>query len=147
MIINSLEPLSVVLANLYLVMLLQVGMNWADVDCATHSNVYQLVFILTLVLRLFIQEAYNNRIIAKRTYTILMLLSSGAILTGLTAYQSYVLASNWSAFSYDPQTKVGDLGCYQNRIVFVAELVVGLLTVGKDIGCVIWGKEEAEEAI
>lgn len=145
--INSLEPLTVVLANLYLVMLLQVGLNWAEVDCATHSNLYQLVFILTLVLRLFIQEAYNNRILAKRTHTILMLLSSGAVLTGLTAYQTYVLASNWSAFSYDPQTKVGNLACYQNRIVFVTELVVGLLTVCKDIGCVIWTKEDAEEAI
>jgi hypothetical protein len=136
-----------VLANVYLIMLLQIGLNWSDADCSTHSNVYQLLFILTLVLRLFIQEAHNNRLIAKKTYTILILLSSGAILTGLTAYQTIILSQNWNAFSYDPQTKIGDLACYQNRIVFVTELVVGVLTVCKDIGYVTWGKEEAEEPI
>lgn len=53
--INTLEPLNVILANLYIVMLLQLVFNWSAADCNTYSNFYQLVFILTMFTRVIIQ--------------------------------------------------------------------------------------------
>jgi len=95
MIINTLEPINIIMANIYLIMLLQIAFNWDASNCSTNSNVFQIIFILTLVVRLIIQEAKCNKIISKKTAKALMLFSSGALLTGLGVYESYSLSKNW----------------------------------------------------
>lgn len=137
MTIKTLEPINVILANIYIVMLVQLAFNWNNTDCSTNSNIFQIAFILTLVLRLLLQEWYLNKIISHKIYTGLMLISSGAFLTGLCVYESFIISQNWQQFSYDVKSNSGSLTCYQNRIVFVAEIIIGFLAVAKDVVLII----------
>lgn len=93
--VSTLEPVNVVLANLYLIMLLQNGFNWNSADCNTASNFFQLAFILIMLLRIIAQEAYLNRAISLKAFKAVMLISSGCFLTGLGVYQSITLS--WHA--------------------------------------------------
>lgn len=54
----SLQPASIILANLYLIMGLQLALNWPAADCNTNSNFFQLAFIVIMAARIIIQEAY-----------------------------------------------------------------------------------------
>lgn len=76
-----------------------------------------------------------------------MLVSSGFFLTGLAAYQSYMLWRHWSEFYYNAESKEGSVTCYQNRIIYITEIAVCVLTVCKDIVVVILGKERKKELI
>lgn len=76
-----------------------------------------------------------------------MLVSSGFFLTGLAAYQAYMMWRHWSDFYYNAENKEGSVTCYQNRIIYITEIVVCVLTVCKDIVVVILGKERKKELI
>lgn len=145
--IYSLQPTSIILANLYLVMGLQLALNWPAADCNTNSSYFQLAFIAIMAARILIQEAYENRGITAKTHRWSMLVSSGFFLTGLAAYQSYMLWKHWGEFSYDASTKEGSVTCYQNRIIYVSEIAICVLTVCKDIVVVILGKARKQELI
>ena len=82
----SLQPTSIILANLYLIMGLQLALNWPAADCNTNSNFFQLAFIVIMAARIVIQEAYENRGITAKTHRWGTLASSGFFLTGLAAY-------------------------------------------------------------
>jgi hypothetical protein len=86
MAIRTLEPFNIILTNIYIVMLAQISFNWEKAGCSSHSNVFQIAFLITMVLRVLVHEGYLNRIISNRVYTILMLISSGVFLTGLCVY-------------------------------------------------------------
>jgi hypothetical protein len=144
MIIKTLEPVNVILANIYLVMLVQLAFNWNNTDCSTNSNIFQIAFLLTLVLRLLLQEGYLNKIISHKTYTALMLIFSGLFLTGLCVYESIIISQNWQKFNYDAKSGIGNLTCYQNRIVFVAEIIIGFLAVAKDVALIILDNEKPD---
>lgn len=131
--------------NLYFIMTLQLALNWESSNCNTHSNLFQLVFIIVLVCRIIAQEAAINRALSRKTYRTIMLVSSGCFLTGIGVYEAIKLAWNSSDFDYDPNTKIGNLVCYQNRIVFVAEIVACFLIVAKDIITIVMGKEDIVE--
>lgn len=62
-----------------------------------------------------------------------MFLSSGVLLLALCIYQSYTIATNSSNFYYDATAKIGNEVCFQNRIIFVGEIIIGFLTLFKDI--------------
>lgn len=83
------------------------------------------------------QEAHNNKGIPPRVYKAITLFTSGCLLTALGVYESYAIAANSSSFEYDPKTKTGNLVCYQNRIVFVGEIIICFLTLIKDIVVVV----------
>lgn len=143
--VSSLEPVNILLMNLYFIMTLQLALNWESANCNTHSNLFQLVFIIVLVARVIAQEAAINKVLSSKAYRNIMLVTSGCFLTGIGVYEAIKLAWNSGNFDYDPNTKVGNLVCYQNRIVFVAEIVACFLTVAKDIVTIVMGKEELVE--
>ncbi len=89
-------------------MLVQLLSNWNVTDCNTHSNLFQLGFILLMICRLVIQELAFNQIITKQLYTILSFITSAVLLLPLAIYQSYTVANNSDAFYYDPATKEGN---------------------------------------
>lgn len=121
------------LANIYLIMLIQICSNWKASDCSTGSNLFQLAFVLIMICRLAIQEAAFNHIFSKRFYIILSFFTSSILLLALGIYQIYNIASHSDAFFYDPKAKIGNEVCYQNRIVFVGEIVIIFLTIAKDL--------------
>lgn len=55
MAVTQLDPLSVILANIYLVMFVQLVLNWKASDCGTSSYLFQLAFILIMAGRLILQ--------------------------------------------------------------------------------------------
>lgn len=55
MAITTLDPVNIILANVYLVMILQLALKWSDSDCGTKSYLFQLAFIGLMVIRLIIQ--------------------------------------------------------------------------------------------
>jgi hypothetical protein len=142
MAIKTLEPINIILTNIYFIMLVQIAFNWKEADCSTNSNIFQIAFLFTLIFRILLQEGYLNKIISHRVYTGLMLISSGAFLTGLCVYQTYTLSQNWQEFNYDAKTTSGSLICYQNRIVFVTEIIIGFLSVAKDVALIILNNEK-----
>lgn len=121
------------LANIYLIMLIQVSSNWKAAECNTGSNLFQLAFILIMICRLAIQEASFNHFLTKKHYKMLSFFTSFILLLALGVYQIYNIASNSDEFFYDPKAKVGNEICYQNRIVFVGEIVIIFLTIFKDL--------------
>lgn len=131
--IKTIEATNIFLANIYLVMLIQIAANWKAADCSTGSNLFQLAFILIMICRLAIQEAAFNHILSKKNYKILSFFTSSILLFALGIYQIFNIATHSDAFFYDPKAKVGDEICYQNRIVFVGEIVIIFLTIVKDI--------------
>lgn len=133
--------MNIVLVNIFFIMLVQLGLNWQASDCDTRSNLFQLAFILIYLIRMATQEAHNNKAIPPGVYKAITLFTSGCLLTALGVYESYVIAANSNSFEYDPKTKIGNLVCYQNRIVFVGEIIICFLTVIKDIVVVVMGNE------
>lgn len=144
--IKSLEAVNVVLLNVLLIMVVQLALNWEASNCNTSSSWFQLAFIATIIIRIATQEAHSNRLIAARTFKAITLATSGCLLTALGIYQSYTIASHSSEFYYDPSTKEGSIVCYQNRIVYIAEVTLCFLTVIKDIVVVVMGNDGASEA-
>lgn len=111
--------MNIILVNFYFIMVLQLFLHWQEGDCNTGSNFFQLAFILVLLLRIVVQEAFLNKALQLRTFKTLTLITSGCLLTALGVYQAYTMAKNSSYFDYNPDTKIGSLVCYQNRIVYV----------------------------
>jgi hypothetical protein len=109
--INKLEPHNIVFANLYVIMLFQICMNWKASNCGTSSNIWQLLLLLTAFARLIIDEAYNNKLMFQKTNTIAMLATT-SILTVLAIYESIIIAENGQDFESGV--------CFQNRIVFIS---------------------------
>lgn len=73
-----------------------------------------------------------------------MFLSSGVLLLALGIYQSYTIATHSSDFFFDANTKTGSEVCFQNRIMFVGEIIVGFLTLLKDIYFIGLVKDEEQ---
>lgn len=96
-------------------MLLQILFNWQASDCSTNSNAMQLVYVLTLISRLFIQELFFNKALSSIVYRILMMLTSVGVFLGMGIYWAYTIGSNSSAFA----NISGNLPCFQNSIMFV----------------------------
>ena len=66
-------------------MALQLALNWKSSECGTHSNFYQLVFIIVMASRVLLQEAHLNKAITSRPYQILKFI-------GIIALTSYSIA-------------------------------------------------------
>jgi hypothetical protein len=103
--ISTLEPINIVLVNLYFIMVLQLALNWQDADCNTHSNFFQLVFIVTMVARILTQEAFLNKNISKKQFRAITLFTSGFFLTGIAVYEAITLSRHGNEFDYDPNSK------------------------------------------
>lgn len=127
-----LDSSTIVLANIYLIMGLQLALNWTHTDCNTKSYFFQLGFITFMTFRLFFHELHNNQLTSRTINAFFMFLLSGLLLA-LGVYQGYNVFSNSNQFYYNPTTKQGSEVCFQNRIVFVGEMVLIVLTVFKDI--------------
>ncbi len=56
----TLEPSNIILANIYLIMILQLSLNWEKTKCNTDSHLFQLGFIVFMTLRLFFLELFSN---------------------------------------------------------------------------------------
>ena len=138
MLINTLEPQNILLLNFYIIPLLQIAFNWSSSDCGTNSNVWQLFFVLTLIVRILIDQLYNNAHISRKLFTILMFITSGVILLTLGIWESYVISTNQEEFT---------TFCFQNRIVFVSEIILCFLALIKDIIFVGFGMKENEESL
>lgn len=100
-----------------------------------------------MVLRIIFQEMFLNKYIGKKLYRGLTLFSSGFLLTGAAVFECLMLSLHKDNFSYNAETKEGNLVCFQNRIVYVTEIVLCFLTVIKDIFFIILGKDKEEESI
>jgi uncharacterized protein with PQ loop repeat len=100
-----------------------------------------------MIVRIFTQEAHNNKIIEKRTFKAVMLFTSGCLLTALGIYEAYTIAKNSFYFEYDAKTKTGNIVCFQNRIVYVTEIIICFLTIVKDIVFVIIGEGDSESQV
>jgi hypothetical protein len=90
--IKSLDATNIVLLNIILIMIIQLALNWQAANCGTDSNLFQLAFIIIIIVRIFTQEADNNKIIEKRTFKAVMLFTSGCLLTALGIYEAYTIA-------------------------------------------------------
>jgi len=108
---------------------------------------FQLAFISIILVRIFTQEAHNNKIIERRTFKAVMLFTSGCLLTALGIYEAYTIAKNSFYFEYDAKTKTGNIVCFQNRIVYVAEIILCFLTVIKDIVFIIIGEGDSDRQV
>jgi hypothetical protein len=86
MLIQTLEPINIILTNLYVIIMLQLVLNWSVANCGTYSNVFQLIFILTMIWRVVIHESYRNKLLRAKSYRWGMLASSGLALTGVSMY-------------------------------------------------------------
>jgi hypothetical protein len=96
--------------------------------------------------RIIAQEAFLNKIVNRNIYRIAMIVSS-VVLFGFAISESIILATNEVEFSYDVAAKVGNLTCYQNRIIYVCEIIICFVTAIKEGVEMIWGKEGTEESI
>jgi hypothetical protein len=101
---TSLRPVNLLLANVYLIMLLQIALNWGAADCRTSSNSYQLAFVVIVIGRLVIDEIYHNGVVGRMPFVVCTFITT-ALLVGFAIYQSVVVANNPDAFHYDPKTK------------------------------------------
>ena len=104
----NLDPPSVILFNVYLVMFVQLVLNWDKTSCDTGSAFFQLGFILIVFTRLLIHEMHNNKMISQKIFTAMMFLMSGVLLVPLAIYQCVVLDNNSDKFYYDAKAKVGN---------------------------------------
>ena len=137
----TLEPSTIILANIYLIMSLQLGLNWNHTDCNTNSYLFQLGFIIIYVIRLFFQEWYNNQIIRRSIWIFLSVLSL-ILLVSLGGYQAYTVFENPDDFYYNADTNEGNQICFQNRIVFLGEVLIMFLTPFKDFYFICCAKDE-----
>ena len=128
----ELDASTVVLSNIYLIMALQLGFNWNATSCGTKSYLFQLGFIALMIARLFFHELSHNKITGSGLNRVFMFALSGLLLA-LGIYQAVTVFGNPSDFYYDPATKTGNEVCFQNRIVFVGEIVIIGLTLIKDV--------------
>ena len=103
----ELDSSTVVLANIYLIMALQLGFNWSATACGTSSYLFQLGFIALMAARLFFHELHHNKATGTVLNRIFMFTLSGLLLA-LGIYQAITVASNSSSFYYDPKTKSGN---------------------------------------
>ena len=126
-------------------MLLQIILNFKESGCGTSSNAFQIAYVGVLFIRLFIDEFYNNMAIARRCWNILMIITSLIILGGLSAYEIYAITDKPDSFFWDSNNDNGNLVCYQNRIVFVTEVIVAGLIIVKDILVCICGKDNKND--
>lgn len=55
------------------------------------------------------------------------------LLVALGVFFGLRVFNNPSDFYYDANTQTGNIVCFQNRIVFVAEMIIIILTVLKDV--------------
>lgn len=128
-------------------MIIQLALNWQAANCGTDSNFFQLAFIFIILVRIFTQEAHNNKIIERRTFKAVTLFTSGCLLTALGIYEAYTIAKNSFYFEYDAKTKTGNIVCFQNRIVYVAEIILCFLTIIKDIVFIIIGEGDSDRQV
>lgn len=135
MIINTLEPQNILLLNFYVIPLLQILFNWSQSNCGTNSNIWQLFFILTLISRIFIDELYHNAHIAHKAYKFMMFTTSGVILLIMGIWEAYTISTHSEEF------QVVGSACFQNKIVFIAEIIMCFLTLAKDVIFVGFGQK------
>lgn len=128
----ELDSSTVILVNIYLIMALQLGFNWNATGCNTNSYFFQLGFIGLMVVRLIFHELNHNKFTGSGMNRLFSFLLSGTLLA-LGIYQAIKVFGNPNDFYYDPATKTGNEVCFQNRIVFVAEIIIVGLTLVKDI--------------
>lgn len=76
-----------------------------------------------------------------------MLFTSGCLLTALGIYEAYTIAKNSFYFEYDAKTKTGNIVCFQNRIVYVAEIILCFLTIIKDIVFIIMREGDSDRQV
>jgi len=140
-----LDASTLVLMNIYIIMGFQLGFNWNQTNCNQNGYYFQLGFIGLMALRLFFHELYHNFCFNKAPAVIFNFLLSG-LLVALSVIFALRIANNPNDFHFDPATLAGSEICYQNRIVFVAEMIIVGLTVLKDIYFTCCGgqREEAE---
>ena len=141
MVKTTLDSSTIVLGNIYLIMALQLGLNWEETNCNTNSYLFQLGFIILYILRLFFHEWYNNRIIGRTAWIVLIGITI-VLLLALGGYQGYTVFNNPDDFYYNADTKEGNETCFQNRIIFVGEIVIIVLTLFKDIYFMCCVKED-----
>jgi hypothetical protein len=139
-----LDSSTLILFNIYLVMALQLAFNWNATNCNSNSAFFQLGFIVLMLARLIGHELYNNRKAGRVCHAFVMFLFSGLLLA-LGIVQAITVFSNPNDFNYDRATKQGSEVCFQNRIVFVSEIVIIGLTVLKDVYFILLTKDEIAE--
>lgn len=127
-----LDSSTVILFNVYLILGLQLAFNWNKTGCNTSSYLFQLGFIVLMFIRLFFYEFHNNRVCGRIVNGVFMFLLD-ILLVALAVYQIFTMANNTNEFYYNPDTKMGNEVCFQNRIVFSIEIAVIFLTLIKDI--------------
>lgn len=91
--IKKLKPLNILLVNLYVIMFLQLFLNWNYTACQTFSNVWALCIYIMLVLRIAIDEIYNNEISSFKAYAIFSFVLS-AVMTGLGIYETVTILTH-----------------------------------------------------
>lgn len=91
--IKTLRPLNILLVNLYVIMFLQLFLNWNFTGCQTFSNVWALCIYILLVLRIVIDELHNNKIAPYKSYAALSLLLS-SVMTGLGIYETVTIITH-----------------------------------------------------
>lgn len=96
--------------------------------------------------RLFFHEAFCNQKCGKKLYFVFLFILD-SLLIALGAWQMNNVFSHSDDFYYDPDTKEGSETCFQNRIVFVAEVAIIAFTFMKDIYFACCAKEEEKAVI
>ena len=127
-----LDSSTVVLFNIYILMALQLAFNWNNTDCNISGYFFQLGFIALMTARLFFHELFHNRCCDLGCHAFFAFAIDICLIAG-GAYYMYRVFGNPDYFYYDPVTKAGNEVCFQNRIVFVGEAVIIVLTFLKDI--------------
>lgn len=127
--IGSIKPLNLLLADAYALAIIYLLIKWSVTECNTYSNVWEFFYYLTLVLRLIADEMESNSIISNKMYWAFTLFTSFGVLMGMGIYEMVTIYTHPEDFS-DPKRLSP---CFQNRILFVAECIIGFVIIVKDV--------------
>lgn len=127
--ISSIKPLNLLLADAYALAIIYLLIKWSVTECNTYSNVWEFFYYLTLVLRLIADEMESNSIISNKIYWAFTLFTSFGVLMGMGIYEMVTIYTHPEDFS-DPKRLSP---CFQNRILFVAECIIGFVIIVKDV--------------
>lgn len=127
--ISSIKPLNLLLADAYALAIIYLLIKWSVTECNTYSNVWEFFYYLTLVLRLIADEMESNSIISNKMYWAFTLFTSFGVLMGMGIYEMVTIYTHPEDFS-DPKRLSP---CFQNRILFVAECIIGFVIIVKDV--------------
>ena len=105
--VKTIRAYNIILANFYVILLVQLLFNWSETECGHSLNVWKLILLIVLFGRLFADEMFNNSKIHQTAYSIIRV-TTAVILVAMAIFMIITLLENEHSFSQGT--------CFLNRI-------------------------------